>query len=334
MKHFTVILVCALLFTVPCGWSRQSSPGPDSPAAAREQGPAASSAEASSAEASSAEGRSAASAKEKSAEEERPDGYIDPNEPLFAPDPLPKGTVSLVGGIVESLDRIRSRVTLKVIAGKKMTVAFDERTAIVRDGKPVTYEKIRPGDRIYADTILNEGQVFARAIRIQTVRGEAEARGQVLVFDSGSGQMSLREELSSQPVVFQVVPETRIVIPEGQGRQASQTARPAQVVPGALVQVKFLPGKDADGRAEEIAILALPGSNVLFAGSITHLDLRLGMLSVANRSDDKIYDLRFDTASADLERLKVGAPVTIAATFTGQGYRARQITIHSASAPE
>src|SRR5581483_10520792 len=43
----------------------------------------------------------------KTAEKDRQDqGYIDPNEPLFAPGPLPKGTVSLVGGTVESLDRI------------------------------------------------------------------------------------------------------------------------------------------------------------------------------------------------------------------------------------
>src|SRR6185312_472792 len=83
----------------------------------------------------------------KNAAEGQDSTYIDPHEPLFAPGPLPKGTISLVGGTVVNVDRIRNRLKIKVTGGDDMTLAFDERSNFFRDGQPVTYEKLQKGDR-------------------------------------------------------------------------------------------------------------------------------------------------------------------------------------------
>ncbi len=260
----------------------------------------------------------------KTAEKNRQDqSYIDPNEPLFAPGPLPKGTVSLVGGTVESLDRIRNRIKLRVTAGGKMTLAYDERTRIFRDGHPITYDKIRKGDRVYVDTMLNDGRIFARNIRVQSQPSAADARGQIIAYDRASGSMTVQDELSSEPVTFRITPDTTVRTPTG-------IAETSDLMTGSLVSVQFLAGRDQRGFgvAREVAIVARPGSSFLFAGTVTYLDLHRGTLSVANKTDNRTYDITFDPASLPaIESLRIGSEVTITAVFDGKGYRAREITV-------
>src|SRR5215472_10821421 len=61
-------------------------------------------------------------------------------DPLLNPPPLPKGKVTMIGGVVGKIDPIRSRLTVQPFGSKEsLKVAYDERTHIYRDGRETTY---------------------------------------------------------------------------------------------------------------------------------------------------------------------------------------------------
>jgi len=248
-------------------------------------------------------------------------GYIDPDESLFHRQPLPDGPISLIGGTVQGVDLVRNQLKVRAIGGDTRTMSFDDRTRVLRNGQAVTYDKIQKGDRVYVDTVLYQQEVFARSVRIETNLGEANARGQVTAYDPAGGTMSLMDELSSGAVTFKVDSNTQVKTKNG-------PARVSDLAPGSLVAVNFVSGNGQEAVAREVSILAQPGANFVFAGTVTNIDLRLGRFSVANKTDNKTYDLNFDPEKlANLRQLKIGSEVMVTAVFSGQGYRAQDIDI-------
>lgn len=246
----------------------------------------------------------------------------EPPDPLLDVPPMPKGMVSLVGGTVRNVDQIRDKLAVQVFGGKAMKIAFDERTHIYRDGVETTQLGIRKGDRVYVDTMLDGSRVFARNIRVETGTRAADSAGQVLSVNAGS--ITLRDQLSTQPVTFQVDQKTSIV-------HNAQPASFSEVKPGAIITVKFAPERANHGIARQISIIASPGMQFTFAGKVTHLDLSSGILSVDNLADGKTYDLSFSLASVDKrDALGVGSEVTVLATFEGWGYRADSVKVTAA----
>jgi hypothetical protein len=242
-------------------------------------------------------------------------GYIDPNEPLFTRGPLSKENVSLIGGMVGSVDRIHNRMKVKITGGRSVSVSFDERTLFFRDGQPVTYEKIQKGDRVYLDTVLSQQRVFARNVRVQSHTLSVEARGQIVAYDAGKAQMTMLDELSSEPVTMHVSGATSF-------KSATGSARITDLIPGALVAVSFSPAQGASAQAKEITVLARPGSMFVF-----------GVFSMANASDNKNYDISFDPArTPNLENLTIGSEVNVKATFSGKKYLANEVQISRAQA--
>jgi hypothetical protein len=201
-------------------------------------------------------------------------------------------------------------------------VRFDERSHIYRDGRETTVTGIKQGDRVYADTMLVGPVIFARNIRVLTMSGPAEARGQVTRYDARSRRVTLVDDLTRQPVEFTISSATSF---KGQGN-AQASAQDIQ--PGSLIDVQFSPGHGRTGEAHEIAVLARPGADYVFAGRVTNLDLRSGTLSVDNQTDSKNYDLHFDPSRMDLrDQLRVGVEVTVRAKYDGRSYRASDITV-------
>src|SRR5512146_1605066 len=129
-------------------------------------------------------------------------------DPLMDLPPLPKDDISLVGGKVVGIDRVRNHLAVEVFGGKKMKFAFDERTHIYRDGVETTQLGIRKGDRVYVDAQLVGTTVFARNIRIGNAPIPADAQGQIEGYDPNRGVLVLRDSLSSEPVSFRVSPST------------------------------------------------------------------------------------------------------------------------------
>jgi hypothetical protein len=242
----------------------------------------------------------------------------DANDPLFGVPPLPEGPVSLVGGTVQKIDRLRNRVTLRTFGdpSKKMSFAFDERSHIYRDGVETTERGIRQGDRVYVDSMLDGPRLFARNIRVVTNLKPTDAQGQIISYDAGSGRMTMRDDLSSMAVNFRIGNQTLVKGGGGQGAM--------ELVPGSLVSVRFSPDKRSGDVAREVNILAVPGNTVTFAGKVRYLDLSRGTMAVENVTDNKTYELQFDRGVVRND-VTIGSDVTVAAVFNGKGYKAQTV---------
>lgn len=242
-------------------------------------------------------------------------------DPLLEPKELPKKDMSLIGGIASKVDPIRNRVEVKPFGGgKKLDVRFDDRSHIYRDGRETTVMGIHQGDRIYLDTMLLDGHVFAKNVRVATTTQAAEARGQLTGAYPQTNEYTMIDSLTGQTVRFQIEPRTAL-----QDRGQPTTA--ASLKPGSLVDVMFLPGQKG-GTARQVLVLAAPGQNFIFSGKVTHLDLSTGTLSLDNQTDDKNYTIHFNASTVeDRDHLTVGAEVTASATFDGQNYHATTLTV-------
>ncbi len=234
-------------------------------------------------------------------------------DPLFDLPQLKSTPASLIGGVVESIDPVRDRLVLHPFGAHKLEVSFDPRTQFVRDGKLADVHSLHSGDSVHVETVLLGSKVFARTIHLPSIAGPGEASGQVTACDPATGQFTVRDELSSQPIEFVL-----------QGNANAQN--PALFV-GALVRVSFMPGS---GRAvaREVQILASPGSVFTFVGRITFLDLESRQLVVASATDNKKYRIQFGAERLENEsRLHEGADVIISARFDGTGYVAENVTL-------
>jgi Domain of unknown function (DUF5666) len=247
----------------------------------------------------------------------------DGHDPILDPPPVPATTTTLVGGTISGVDRMRNRLTVQVYGGGHWTVNFDERTHIFHSGAETTQLALKKGERVYIDTQLDNNQhdIFARNIRVGVATLPADADGQIVDVDSRHSELTLRDAINSVAVRFAVNQETRIT--------SGQTpAEFKDVIPGALVHVRFAAESPNRGLAREIDILAAPGSNFTFAGRVTYLDIHRGVLAVQNLTDGKNYDIRFAlNRNPEIKRLGVGMEVWIVATFEGSAYIAQTIRI-------
>jgi cold shock CspA family protein len=237
-------------------------------------------------------------------------------DPLLDLPELPNNKVTLIGGTVKSLDEIMNKLIVVPFGSKqKMLVAFDTRTDFFQDGKPISYKSIREGQRVYLDTMLNGSTVFAKKIWIQSTADSGIGRGQVVDYDPGRKILTVRDELSNQPVKMQLTSST--VMKKG---DANATA--ADLVPGTLVSMSFGPQREL----REVTLLAKPGTTFVFAGRITYLDLSRKLIAIDNKSDNKKYDVSVDAvAPSVLRQLHEGSEVNVSAVFDGRGYTARSI---------
>jgi len=241
-------------------------------------------------------------------------------DPLLQPPPMPPNTSTLIGGIAKKVDGIRNRVVIEPFgSNRKIIVQFDERSHIYRDAHETTILGVQKGDRIYADTMLVGPKLFARNLRVVTSMGPAEASGQVTDYDARTQTVRLIDKLTGGPVAVRVTSNTELRSRNGQ-------ATAADIRPGALVSVIFSPGsKGSDAR--QISILAVPGTNYIFAGRITNFDTHAGILDVDNQSDGRNYEIHFPPSMENRGELRVGAQIAATASFDGRTYATQQITI-------
>jgi hypothetical protein len=244
-------------------------------------------------------------------------------DPFMGVPALPSGKTSMIGGTVSKIDGVHNKMNVKIFGkGGQWDLAFDERTHFYRDGVETTFENVKKGDRVYVDTMLDGHRILARNVRVVTNTGPANARGQVTSY--GDGMIEIRDDLSSRPVRFQVTSDTRV-------QRDGHTASLADVREGSLITVQFLPEKENRGVAKTITVVAAPGENFTFAGKVTHLDLRAGLLAIENRTDSKTYDIAFDREHNLPSNLMVGSNVKVAAIFDGKQYKASQIDVASSA---
>lgn len=249
-------------------------------------------------------------------------------DPLLDLPPLPQNRVTLIGGTVAKLDPVRDQMGLRVFGGKQMDISFDMRTKVFRDGLPATARDLKPGSRVYVDTMLNGTRVFAKTIRIETRGGEGDARGQVVGYDSKSGILSLREKVSPEPVRLRVTPRTTVQMVKGNGSVGD-------IRPGALVVVNFAPGTGAHDEARQIRVLANPGDTFTFFGRVTFLDMRSKRIAIDNQSDNENYEIGLNTLpSSATSKLREGVDAKVNAVFDGTRYQAQSLDVTSPQAQQ
>jgi hypothetical protein len=254
-----------------------------------------------------------------------PAAHIELQGQPLAPDrlldlpPLPRGQVSLIGGTITRVDPIRDRLVVRAFGGRDVTLAFDVRTTILRGSDPASARDLRPGTRIYADTIWKENQVFAKAIRIETSASLGDSRGQVIDYDAAKGLLKVRDIVSSQPFTLRLSATTDI-------RSDGQSVPATELVSGTLVHVTFRSGFEGANSCQKIDILARPGSTFTFTGRVVVVDLRDGHLTLAENESDNNFEVALDSISSEVKlRLKEGMDVVVQARFNGRKYEAQSI---------
>jgi hypothetical protein len=253
---------------------------------------------------------------------EAADVALDPASLLPDLPALPPAKASLVGGTIQRLDRVRDQITVQTFGGGKMKIAFDTRTQIFNNGAQGAASDLRPGDRVYVDTILDGSTVFARSIRLKTASAAGESQGTVTSYRADKGVLEIRDALSPRVLKVHVTPQTKVM-------QGSRAVSASQIVPGTLVAVKFGPQQNGVDVAQELSVLAVPGSSFTFAGRITSLDLRLGVLTLDSSTDHKTYEIYFDPSTVAVdEKLRETADITVETRFDGSRYVARTLTVN------
>ncbi len=236
--------------------------------------------------------------------------------------PLPTGKVTLIGGTIHSVDPVRDQMVVQVFAGHRMNVLFDERTRMFRDGQAASPADLKKGERVYLDTTLDGKDIFARSIRVTSGSPSGQSSGQIVAFDSATGELTLRDTLSPEPVTMRLAPDATIL-------RGDRTTAPAELRPGTLVALTFDSGASKSPTVRQVSILALPGTIFVFVGRIEHLDFRRGLLVLVDPRDNKNYDLYFDAQTPGMNRgLKQGASVMVKANFDGTRYQTREIDLN------
>jgi hypothetical protein len=232
---------------------------------------------------------------------------------------LPKTPVSLIGGTVSRIDPVRDKVTLRAFGGRDVVINFDVRTCVMRGDAVASMRDVKPGTRLYADTILNDGHVFARSIKISTNAAVGEIQGQVLGYDASKRTLRIRDAISAHGFSVLVTANTDI-------RSGTTPMQASELVEGALVKAVFRPVDNGNGLAEKIEIFAKPGGTFTFAGKILSVDLRNGYVTLVEPDSQNTFDVGLDGLSSEARsRLKEGAEVTVRARFDGSKYQAESI---------
>lgn len=246
-------------------------------------------------------------------------------DPLLDLPPLRHEKVTLVGGVVVRLDEVMNHMIFRPFGThQKMQVHFDTRTHFYLDGKPITEREVKEGQRIYLDTQLDGDRVFAKTIWIRTSAESGVGRGQIIDFDPAHRVVTVRDELSNQPLRLQLAPNAII-------RKGNATASESDLVQGALVGIEF----GAQRELREITVLASPGSTFAFAGRVTFVDLSQKMIAIDNRSDGKKYDVSMDAiAPSVLRQIREGEEVSVSTVFDGERYSARSVELAAAQSPQ
>ena len=246
-------------------------------------------------------------------------------DPLLDLPPLPRHEVTLIGGTVVRLDEIMNRMVVQPFGAKqKMNVAFDTRTHFYQDGKPITEREIKQGQRIYLDTMLNGSKVFAKTIWIQTAVESGVGQGQIIDFDDGKQVLTVRDELSSQPLKMRL--SSGVVI-----RKGEQPASKSDLVQGALVSLTFGPQREV----QQVTVLATPGTAFTFSGRVTYVDMSRKMIAIDNRSDRQKYDVSVNAIPQSvLRQVREGSEISLSAVFDGNQYDARSLTPAAAASAQ
>ena len=238
----------------------------------------------------------------------------------------PHGKSTILGGEISAIDPVRDELTLKVAGQHPVKILFDERTLAFVDGKKISLRQLGHADHASVQTLLDGTNVFALSIHILSQAPQGEYQGRVLNYDSSSNQLTLHSTMFPEPVKI-LVPAGTPVVRVGQSAFTSAHAGIGDLVKGAMISVTFTSDKQGRGVADQVSVLATPGSTFVFTGTIASLDMHAGRLSIFDPADEKTYQVSFDAGNfPSTQNLHTGDHVMVTADFDGNHYVANAIT--------
>jgi hypothetical protein len=240
----------------------------------------------------------------------------------------PQGRSTILGGVIQDVDRVRDQFRLQVYGQRAMTILFDERTGIYLDGKPISLRALSTGDHGSVQTVLDGTNVFAVSIHLQSRSPQGEYQGQVLNYNAATRTLTISSVLSREPFTL-FVPSNTPITRAGQMALHSGQAVMADIVKGTLVSLTFESDRKGGGVASGIVILASPGSTFVFGGDLSSIDSHSGILVLVDSRDNKSYDIVFDSAILPLNRtLHAGDNIRVTTTYDGSRYVANEIAVN------
>lgn len=229
----------------------------------------------------------------------------------------PGAKVGLVRGVLKRVDPIHDQLLIRAFGGGDVRIAFDPRTKLTAENAPVRLANLVPGSVVSVDTVIDGKGLFARSVRTGTSNA-AELNGQVMRYDAAQSRLVLSDPISPEGISLRVGPSTAVV---NQGQAASLQA----LSPGALVRVWL---SATQNTATKIEIFAERGNTFVFQGRIISVDLRSGVVALANDSDQSIRELAIGSlGSSGMSLLREGANVSIQAVFDGEHYNIRSVAV-------
>jgi len=237
----------------------------------------------------------------------------------------PMGNSTILGGEIANVDPVRDRFTLRVFGQRQVKILFDERTRVYLDGDVIPLRDLRSHDHASVQTVLDGTTIFALSIHMLSNPPEGEYQGRVLSFNSVTNELTVSAVLSREPIKL-LVPASTPIVREGQ--QAFSSAHPGQsdLVKGTLISVRFESNKRGRGVASQIAILATPGSEFVFSGHVSFLDMHSGAMVLVDPQDGKSYRVSFNSSRLPISKnIREGELLRVTATFDGARYMASKI---------
>ena len=240
----------------------------------------------------------------------------------------PPGKSTIMGGEIQKLDPVRDQFQLKVFGQRPMTILFDERTQVYLDGKKIPLRDLHSESAASVQTVLDGTNVFAMSIHLLSRAPEGEFQGQVLSYNAGTRELTLRAVSSRDPVRV-VVPVNTPITRVGQADRPSSAFGLSDLVKGTLISLTFEPNKGQQGIASGIEVLATPGSAFVFGGTLSSLDMHTGQMTLIDPRDDKTYHIVFDPSKFPTSQaLHEGENIRVSATFDGSRYMADSIALN------
>jgi len=175
------------------------------------------------------------------------------------------------------------------------------------------------------DTVLDGTTIFAKNIRVISKGAFGESRGQIVTFDRGRSEMTLNDGLNPESVKVRIIPGTKVL---SDGRETSTN----MLRPGTLVAIEFSPAGDGVVSAQQISILAQPGTSFTFVGKVMFLDMHKGILSLVDPRDKKNYEVYFNPSTVHINGdLQLDSDVTVNAAFDGTRYATGAIMVNNST---
>jgi hypothetical protein len=240
---------------------------------------------------------------------------------------IPSAKATLIGGVIERIDHVRDRLTVRVFGGGRMNVLFDPRSRIYRGTAQASISDLHEGERVYLDTMLDGNTIFARNIHLSTAPALGETQGLVLNYRADRDELTIRDVISPTPIKLRMDSSTRLT-------QNGRVVSASTLLPGSLIAVRFAPESGSREKASDISILASPGVRYTFAGQVAHLDLRTGLIVLYSSTDRKTYEIYLDPSLAIDDKLQTGAVVTAVTSLDGSRYVAHSVTVDSEAKSE